>query len=214
MQQSADTLADASRRLADGVQLLVDQTKRMGGGLDDAAAFLQAMRHDASSPSMSGFYIPAEILMQDDFKRAAKIFISPDGHAARYLVQTGLNPFNTEAMDQVTAITDTARGAQPNTSLADAKISMVGYTVTLRDTRDYYNQDLRLIIAVTIIVVLLILIVLLRAIVRAALPDRFGDRFLFSGARSRRLHVPIPPRPGVALERAGIGVHHLGRGGC
>ena len=36
---------------------------------------------------------------------------------------------------------------------------------TLRDTRDYYNHDIRFIIIVTIIVVLLILIALLRAIV-------------------------------------------------
>jgi RND superfamily putative drug exporter len=165
MQRDADTLADASRRLADGVQLLVNETKRMGGGLSDAAAFLQAMQHDATTPSMAGFYIPSEILMLDEFKRAAQIFISPDGHAARYLVQTKLNPFSTEAMDQINSIIDTAHGAQPNTALADASISMSGYTVTLRDTRDYYNSDIQFIIYVTIIVVLLILIALLRAIV-------------------------------------------------
>ena len=165
IQRDANTLADASRRLADGVQLLVEQTKRMGGGLGDAAAFLQAMKHGATTPSMSGFYIPPEILVQDEFQRAAQIFISPDGHAARYLVQSKLNPFSTAAMDQVNAITDTARGAQPNTALADGSISMVGYSVTLRDTRDYYNHDIRFIIAVTIMVVLLILIALLRAIV-------------------------------------------------
>ena len=37
--------------------------------------------------------------------------------------------------------------------------------VTLRDTRDYYDRDIRLIVAVTIIVVLFILMVLLRAVV-------------------------------------------------
>jgi len=68
-------------------------------------------------------------------------------------------------MDQVDAITDTARGAQPNTTLADASISMAGYPVMLRDTRDSYNHDIRFIIFVTIIVVLLVLIALLRAVV-------------------------------------------------
>ena len=165
MQQDANRLAEGSRQLADGVQLLVDQVKMMGGGLGDAAAFLQAMNHDATTPSMTGFYIPSQILGQHDFKRAAQIFISPDGHAVRYLVQTKLNPFSTEAMDQVTAITDTARSAQPNTALSDASVSMVGYSVTLRDTRDYYNHDIRFIIAVTIMVVLFILTALLRAIV-------------------------------------------------
>jgi putative drug exporter of the RND superfamily len=165
MEQGTNSLAAASRQVADGVQRLVDQTKRMGSGLGDASAFLLAMQQDASSPSMAGFYIPPEVLTNDEFKKAAKLFISPDGHTARYLIQTKLNPFSTAAMDQVDDITNTARGAQPNTALADASVSMAGYPATLRDTRDYYDQDLRFIILVTVIVVLLVLIALLRAIV-------------------------------------------------
>ncbi|OHV04533.1 hypothetical protein BKN37_09560 [Mycobacterium talmoniae] len=165
MRQNADKLAEASRQVADGVQLLVDESKKAGAGLGDASSFLLGMKNDATTPSMSGFYIPAQFLTGDDFKKAAAIFISPDGHTVRYLVQTKLNPFSTAAMDQVNAIIDTARGAQPNTALADASISMTGYSVGLRDTRDYYNGDIRFIVVVTIMVVLLILIVLLRALV-------------------------------------------------
>jgi RND superfamily putative drug exporter len=165
MQQGANDLAEGSRQLADGVQLLVDQTKRMGAGLGEASAFLLAMKYDAAKPPMAGFYIPPQMLTLDEFKKAAEAFISPDGHAVRYLVQTKLNPFSAEAMDQVNLITDTARGAQPNTALADASISVAGYPATLRDTRDYYNHDIRFIITVTIVVVLLVLIALLRAVV-------------------------------------------------
>ena len=165
MQQGANDLAEGSRQLADGVQLLVDQTKRMGAGLGEASAFLLAMKYDAAKPPMAGFYIPPQMLTLDEFKKAAEAFISPDGHAVRYLVQTKLNPFSAEAMDQVNLITDTARGAQPNTALADASISVAGYPATLRDTRDYYNHDIRFIITVTIVVVLLVLIALLRTVV-------------------------------------------------
>jgi RND superfamily putative drug exporter len=160
-----NTLAQGSRQVADGVSLLVDQTKRLGAGLDQASSFLLAMKRDATTPSMAGFYIPPQILTGDEFRKAAAIFISPDGRTARYLVQSKLNPFTSEAMDQVNDILDAARGAQPNTTLGDASISMTGLTVTLRDTRDYYYQDLRLIITTTILVVLSILIVLLRALV-------------------------------------------------
>jgi putative drug exporter of the RND superfamily len=165
LQQGASQLADGSRQLADGVQQLVDQTRRMGAGLGDASGFLLAMKYDASAPTMAGFYIPPQILTQDDFKKAAGLFISPDGHSARYLVQTKLNPFSVAAMDQVNSITDTAHSAQPNTTLSDAKTSLVGIPVGLRDTRDYYNNDLRFIVIATIVIVLLILIALLRAIV-------------------------------------------------
>ena len=165
MQQGLDQLADGSRQLADGVQQLVDQTKRMGTDLGDASVFLLAMKNDAATPSMAGFYIPPQVLLSDDFKKAAEFFISADGHTARYLIQTKYNPFSTAAMDQVNSITDTARGAQPNTALADASISMTGYSATLRDAREYYNHDIRFIIALTVIVVFLILVALLRAIV-------------------------------------------------
>ena len=72
LEQGADTLADGSQRLADGVQLLVDQTKQMGTGLDTASGFLLAMKYNASEPSMAGFYIPPQLLTQDEFKKAAR----------------------------------------------------------------------------------------------------------------------------------------------
>ncbi len=163
--QGVNTLADGSRQVADGVQLLVDQTKTLGAGLDQASSFLLGMKQNATTPAMAGFYIPSQILTGDEFKKAAAIFISADGHTARYLVQTKLNPFSPQAMDQVNTIIATAQAAQPNTTLADAKISMSGFSVTLRDTRDYYYRDLRLIVITTILVVLSILIILLRALV-------------------------------------------------
>ncbi|BBZ26253.1 putative transport protein MmpL10 [Mycolicibacterium madagascariense] len=165
VQKSANDLAGASQQIANGVTLLVDQTKRMGIGLDEASSFLMSMGQNASDPSMAGFNIPAEVLGTNDFRKMAALFISPDGHSVRYFVQTDLNPFSTQAMDQVNTILATAKGAQPNTTLADAKISMSGYPVTLRDTRDYYDHDITLIVSVTVIVVLLILMVLLRAVV-------------------------------------------------
>src|SRR5439155_5980958 len=120
----------------------------------DASTLLLAMKNDAATPSMAGFYIPPQVLTSDDFKKAATFFISADGHAARYLIETEFSPFSTAAMDQVNSITNTARGAQPNTVLADASISMTGYSATLRDARDYYDHDIRFIIVLTIIVVL------------------------------------------------------------
>jgi RND superfamily putative drug exporter len=165
LQNGANTLADASKQLADGVQVLVDQVRQMGPGLGDASSFLMAMRTNAREPSMAGFYIPPQILSNSEFKTAATMFVSPDGHAVRYLVQTDLDPFGTDAMDQVARIMDAAHSAQPNTELADAKISIAGLPAVNANVRDYYNRDMRFILTTTILVVLLILIVLLRAVV-------------------------------------------------
>jgi putative drug exporter of the RND superfamily len=165
MEQGANALADGSKQLAGGVQTLVDQTKQMGLGMNQAANLLLSIKHDASQPSMAGMYVPPQVLTTNGFKNAAKLFISPDGHSARYLVETKFDPFSTAAMDQVQTILDTARGAQPNTTLSGATISMVGTTPMYSAIRSYYDHDLRLIIVLTLVVVFLILVALLRAIV-------------------------------------------------
>jgi RND superfamily putative drug exporter len=165
MEQGANALADSSKQLAAGVQTLVEQTKKMGVGMNQAATMLNSMEQGASQPSMAGMYIPPGLLTTDNFKNAAKLYISPDGHSARYLVETKFDPFSTEAMDEVAPILNTAQAAQPNTKLSDATISMVGTTPMYSTIRDYYNHDLRLIVIMTLTVVFLILVALLRALV-------------------------------------------------
>jgi RND superfamily putative drug exporter len=165
LQQGTEALAEGSAHLADGVQQLVDQTKQIGAGLRDASAYLLALKRNASDPAMGGFYVPPEVLTGDDFHKAATAFVSPDGHAVRYLIQTSLDPFSVAAMSQVNAIIDAARSAQPNTALSDASISMAGFPAANRDLRDYYNLDFRFIIIATVAIVFLILILLLRALI-------------------------------------------------
>jgi RND superfamily putative drug exporter len=92
----------------------------MGGGLDQASAFLLAMKRDAANPPMSGFYIPAEILTQAEFKKAATLFISADGHTARYAVQTASIRLARRRWIRSADHQD-RRGAQPNTTLATPK---------------------------------------------------------------------------------------------
>ena len=213
VKQDAGRLADGSQQVAGGVDQLVDQVKLMGTGLSEASAFLLAMKDDAADPSMAGFNIPAEVLDLADFKKAAKMFISPDGHSVRYLVETTLNPFSSEAMDQVNTISATARGAQPNTALADAKISMGGFPAALRDTRDYYQHDIRFIIVVTLVVVLLILIALLRAVVAplylvgSVVISYFAalgiSVLVFQYLLGQQLHWSVPPLAFVVLVAVG-----------
>ena len=111
LQSGADQFAGGSRQVADAVDQLVDQVKQLGAGLSESATFLLSLKHDAAQPAMAGFNIPAQLLHLEEFQKAAKVFISPDGHSVRYLVQTKLNPFSTEAMDQVNSIIATAKGS-------------------------------------------------------------------------------------------------------
>src|ERR1700739_4831999 len=219
MQSGADQFAGGSRQIADAVNVLVDQVKQLGGGLNEAATFLLSLKHDAAKPAMAGFNIPAQLLHLEEFQEAAKVFISADGHSVRYLVQTKLNPFSTEAMDQVNAILATAKGAQPNTTLADAQISMGGYPVGLKDTRDYYQHDIRFIIAVTLFVVLLTLIALLRAVVAplylvasvviSYLSAVGIGAVVFQYLLGQQLHWSVPPLAFVVLVAVGADYNML-----
>jgi len=158
-------LAQGSRQLAGEVQALVDQTKQMGAGLDQAGAILSGIKAAAAQPSMAGFFIPQQALDSPEFKNVAAMTVSQDGHAVRYLVQSALNPFSAEAMDQVDAIKNAARSAQPNTSLSDATISLSGLPVANRDLRAYSDSGTRYVGLVTILALLAVLVLVLRAVV-------------------------------------------------
>jgi RND superfamily putative drug exporter len=219
LKQGADRLASGSQQVAGGVDQLVEQVKVIAAGLGEASGFLLTMKDNAADPSQAGFNIPAEVLKLADFQKAAKAFISPDGHSVRYLVQTKLNPFSSEAMDQVNEIGDVARGAQPNTALSDATISMGGFPAALRDTRDYYQQDIRYIIIATLIVVLLTLMVLLRAIVAplylvgSVVISYFAaigiGVLTFQFLLGQQLHWSVPPLAFVVLVAVGADYNML-----
>lgn len=165
LQDGANRLAEGSQRLAQGVRTLVAQTQQVGLGMGQAAGLLLSMKRDAADPDMAGMYIPPQALASADFQNVAKMFISPDGHSVRYLVQTKFAPFSTAAMDQDSAILNTARGAQHDTSLSDASISVAGTTAMYSATRSYYQGDIRVVVVVTLLVVFLILVAVLRAVV-------------------------------------------------
>jgi RND superfamily putative drug exporter len=219
LRQNADRLASGSQQVAGGVDQLIDQIKLVASGLDEASAFLLTMKDNAADPSQAGFNIPAEVLNLPDFKKAAKAFISPDGHSVRYLVQTKLNPFSSEAMDQVQRISDVARGAQPNTSLSDATISMGGFPAALRDTRDYYQHDIRFIITATLIVVLLTLMILLRSVIAplylvgSVVISYFAaigiGVLTFQFLLGEQLHWSVPPLAFVVLVAVGADYNML-----
>jgi putative drug exporter of the RND superfamily len=219
LQGGANQFAGGSRQIADAVNLLVDQVKQLGAGLSESATFLLSLKKEAAQPAMAGFNIPSQLLRLPEFQEAAKVFISADGHSVRYLLQTKLNPFSTQAMDQVNAILATAKGAQPNTTLSDAKISMAGYTVGLKDTRDYYQHDIRFIIATTLLVVLLTLIVLLRAIVAplylvasvviSYLSAVGIGAVFFQFILGQQLHWSVPPLAFVVLVAVGADYNML-----
>ena len=122
-------------------------------------------------------------------------------------------------MDQIDSIVHAARSALPNTELSDAKIAVAGVPSGLKDTRDYYNNDINFIIFATIIIVFLILVVLLRALIAPiyliasvllSYMSALGvGVILFQGILGKELHWSLPGLSFILLVAVGADYNML-----
>ena len=90
--------------------------------------------------------------------------MSADGKTVRFAIESQYDPYTAEAMALVHKITDVAVAATPNTSLAGAKVSMVGFPAVNADIQHLMVGDFVKLGIATLIIVGLILIALLRAV--------------------------------------------------
>jgi RND superfamily putative drug exporter len=94
----------------------------------------------------------------------AKFFVSKDGRVVRYIIQTRCDPYSRSAVDLVHLIQTVAQQALPNTTLAGASTSIIGYAAVIGELQQIYVEDFVRIVALTIIIVAAILALLLRAV--------------------------------------------------
>ena len=106
-------------------------------------------------------------------------------------------------MDQVQHVIAVAHDAQPNTTLADATISVAGFPALNNDLRDYYNHDLRFIMIATLIVVFLILVYCC-APSWLRYTSSFGGDLLPVGAGRGRDLLPDHRRPPLSWSVPGM----------
>ena len=82
---------------------------------DTATAMGEAF--DASK-SDDYFYLPPEVFANPDFQKGLKLFLSPDGKAARLIITHDVNPASEEGISVVDDQLDAAHEAIKGTSLA------------------------------------------------------------------------------------------------
>jgi RND superfamily putative drug exporter len=113
------------------------------GEMDEAGNDPTAMgkAFDAAKNDDS-FYMPAEVFKNSDFKRVLKIFLSPDGKAARMFVTQSGDPATPQSISRVDPIKTAAEEALKGTPLEDAKIYLTGTSAMLKDMVDGSKWDL------------------------------------------------------------------------
>ncbi|ORB83295.1 hypothetical protein B1987_05015 [Mycobacterium kansasii] len=133
---------------------LVENATAMGRAFD-------AAKNDDS------FYLPPEAFNNPDFKRGLKLFLSPDGKAARMIISHEGDPATPEGISHIDPIRKAAHEAVKGTPLADAKIYLAGTAATYKDIQDGAKYDLIIVAIAALSLILLIMMTLTRSLIAA-----------------------------------------------
>ncbi|MDT7739881.1 MAG: putative drug exporter of the superfamily, partial [Mycobacterium sp.] len=131
---------------------------------DNPAALGQAFD---KSKNDDMFYLPPEVFSNPDFKRGLKLFVSPDGKAARLIITHEGDPAEPAAISRVEPIKLAAHEAVKGTPLATAGFYLGGTASTYKDIEDMANYDLLIVAIASLSLILLIMMIITRSLVAA-----------------------------------------------
>ena len=113
------------------------------------------------------FYLPPEVFDNPDFKRGLKLFVSPDGKAARMIVTHEGDPATPEGISHIDPIIRAAHEALKGTPMADARIYVGGTAATYKDIQDGAKYDLMIVAFAALSLILLIMMIITRSLIAA-----------------------------------------------
>jgi RND superfamily putative drug exporter len=140
---------------------IIEQMEEIGG---DAAAMgndFDAAQNDDS------FYLPRGVFDNPDFQRVVKLFLSPDGKAARFIITHRGDPATVEGIARIDAIKTAAQESVKGTPLANAKIYVAGTAATFKDLREGSNYDLLIAGTAALCIIFIIMLLITRSLIAA-----------------------------------------------
>ena len=152
MQQTLQTIHSTFDGLITQMQEMTDTATAMGQAFD-------------ASKSDDYFYLPPEVFENADFQKGLKLFLSPDGKAARLIITHDVNPASEEGIsvvdDQLTAAHEAVKG----TSLAGADIYLAGTAATYRDIQAGAKYDTMIAAFAALTLIFIVMLIITRALV-------------------------------------------------
>jgi RND superfamily putative drug exporter len=141
------------------------------GLYDQSAAALEnatelGAAYDASDTDDS-FYLPPEAFDNPEFQRGLKLFLSPDGKAARMIITHDVDPATAEGISHIEAIRHSAKEAVKGTPLAGSSIYIGGMASTYKDIAEMAHYDLLIAAIAALSLILLIMMFITRSLVAA-----------------------------------------------
>ncbi|OCB56823.1 hypothetical protein A5722_13150 [Mycobacterium vulneris] len=152
--------------------MMLTMQATMGGLQDQMEAMMEnqtamGQAFDASKNDDS-FYLPPETFDNPDFKRGMKMFLSPDGHAVRFIISHEGDPMSPEGISHIDAIKNAAKEAIKGTPLEGSKIYLGGTASTFKDMQEGANYDLLIAGIAALCLIFIIMLILTRSVVAAA----------------------------------------------
>jgi RND superfamily putative drug exporter len=139
-----------------------DQQKAMQENQGAMGQAFDASKNDDS------FYLPPEVFDNADFKRGLKMFVSPDGHAVRFIIAHEGDPATAEGISLIPQIKSAAFEAIKGTPLEGSKIFMAGTASTYKDMQEGSNWDLLVAGIASLCLIFIIMLLLTRAVIASA----------------------------------------------
>jgi putative drug exporter of the RND superfamily len=131
---------------------------------DDATAM--GKDFDAAKTDES-FYLPREIFSNPDFQRVEKLFLSPDGKAARFIISHKGDPATDEGMSRIDGIRTAAYESLKGTALEDSKIYISGTAAIVKDLREASHYDFFIAGISSLCMIFIIMLLITRSLIAA-----------------------------------------------
>lgn len=131
---------------------------------DNVAAMGQAF-DAAKNDDM--FYLPPEAFDNPDFKRGLKLFVSPDGRSARYIITHRGDPATQEGLSREEPLKNVAMESVKETPLGDANFYLAGTAALYKDIHDGTKYDLLIAGIAALSLIFAIMLIFTRSLVAA-----------------------------------------------
>lgn len=138
---------------------------QMAAMQEDSAAMGEAF--DASRNDDS-FYLPPEVFDNPDFQRGLEQFLSPDGHAVRFIISHEGDPMSQAGIARIAKIKTAAKEAIKGTPLEGSAIYLGGTAAMFKDLSDGNTYDLMIAGISALCLIFIIMLITTRSVVAAA----------------------------------------------
>jgi len=138
-----------------------DQTEAMN---QNQSAMSQAFNDSHNDDT---FYLPPEIFDNKDFKRGMDNFISPDGHAVRFIISHEKDPLSADGIKRIDAIRGAAFDAIKGTPLEGSRVFIGGTASTFKDMEEGNKYDLLIAGVAALTLIFIIMLLITRSVVAA-----------------------------------------------